>query len=82
LSGREIRTSSGSTAVYINATSRNFSSLVTDTNTWTPLIAPSNMLTKAAWNYKLLSIDDSQGVHNPSFVLGVLNNTIGYLNTH
>jgi len=38
-------------------------------------------LPKAGWNYFLVNNDSSKGVHNPSFVTGVLNASIGALNT-
>jgi hypothetical protein len=57
-----------------------FGSLMTSTtglpDAWIPLVPPSDDLVKAAWNYKLLSIDESGGVHNPTFILDVLKNTI------
>jgi hypothetical protein len=66
-----------SAAVYISGTSRNFNSLVTNNVApWTPFITPADRLNKAVFNGKMLSIDDSEGVHNPSFILSVLNNTI------
>jgi len=43
------------------------------------VIAPSDPLVKAGWNYFLLEGDGSGGIHNPSFVQAVLNATINAL---
>jgi len=42
----------------------------------TALIATSDPLVRAGWNYFLVHGDGSKGVHNPSFVNQVLNNAI------
>jgi hypothetical protein len=40
-----------------------------------PLYAMTGNFTKAGWNYFLIQGDQSGGLHNPSFVTAVLNNT-------
>jgi cytochrome c553 len=38
-------------------------------------------IAKANWNYQLLSYDQSKGIHNPSFIFGVLDATIAKMKT-
>jgi hypothetical protein len=40
---------------------------------------PKNKWPKAVWNYALINNDASFGIHNPSFVSSVIDNTIGAL---
>ena len=42
------------------------------------LVAEDDLL-KAGWNWALVDSDGSRGVHNPSFVLGVLDASIDAL---
>ena len=44
--------------------------------TTTALVSLSDPMVKAGWNYFLVEGDSSKGIHNPSFVTSVLNNTI------
>jgi hypothetical protein len=34
------------------------------------------VIAKANWNYSLVSVDSSKGIHNPSFTISVLDQTI------
>jgi predicted CXXCH cytochrome family protein len=45
-----------------------------------PVFPFNSVYKRAAWNYTLISNDKSYGIHNPSFVQAVLNNTIAALN--
>jgi hypothetical protein len=57
--------------------SYSFNSLVmTNVPPFVAYVQPTEDISKAAWNYALLNKDGSEGVHNPSFVLGVLSNSI------
>jgi hypothetical protein len=38
-------------------------------------------IAKANWNYNLVSLDSSKGIHNPSFTFGVLDATIAKMRT-
>ena len=44
-----------------------------------PLIAASDPLVRAGWNFFLVEGDGSEGVHNPAFVMQVLNASIAAL---
>ncbi len=46
----------------------------------TKLIAYSDPLVKAGWNYFLIHGDNTKGIHNPTFVMTMLQNTINALN--
>ncbi|MGC9027562.1 MAG: multiheme c-type cytochrome, partial [bacterium] len=52
--------------------------------TGTPVFALSNptatTIVKAGWNYALVEGDGSLGIHNPTYVLTILNNTLYQLN--
>jgi hypothetical protein len=41
-----------------------------------PVYALSGRFIRAGWNYFLIEGDNTKGLHNPSFVLAVLNNTL------
>jgi hypothetical protein len=45
----------------------------------TPIIAPSDNLVKAGWNYFLVHGDGSEGVHNPSWINQILDASINAL---
>ena len=45
-----------------------------------PLFPLNSVFKKAQWNYTLINNDKSYGIHNPTFVTTVLNNTIAALN--
>ncbi len=49
----------------------------TGSPTGTAIVPLTDPIVKAGWNYFLIEGDSSKGIHNPSFVTGVLNNTIG-----
>ncbi len=44
-----------------------------------PLFPINSVFLKAGWNAHLIRSDDSNGIHNPSFVTAVLNNTLAAL---
>jgi len=41
-----------------------------------PVVGPNDKLKKASWNWTMIERDGSKGIHNPSFITSVLNNTI------
>ena len=41
----------------------------------TPVVAASDILVRAGWNYFLINGDNSKGIHNPAFVWNVLETT-------
>jgi hypothetical protein len=43
----------------------------------TVVYSPDGNFVRAGWNYFLVLVDGTSGLHNPSFVLGVLNETLG-----
>ncbi len=58
------------------------SKITTDSAGTTPVFAPNSIMRRAIWNEMLIDNDQSKGIHNPSFVTQVLNNTINELNTN
>jgi hypothetical protein len=65
----------GTTVVSTTTFSVQLGSLKDNETTPQPLFADTGDFTKAGWNYFLIQGDQSGGLHNPSFVTAVLNNT-------
>ncbi len=61
------------------ATAFGLGAISTDAAGTIPLFPFNSVFKRAAWNYTLINNDKSYGIHNPSFVQAVLNNTIAAL---
>jgi hypothetical protein len=60
----------------IGTTSGSLSDITSDAAKKINIIDPAGNLRKGVWNVYLIELDGSYGVHNPSFIIGVLNKTI------